>query len=132
MGTYNSSELSARIAKKLNMNQEEGLKLYKELSQMENGPVKDALNALCVENPVQGTAENPTKKYVAVIKDSCVRDTQYAVRYDVEVDDDDAWRDANGVEIFLGFVEAETPVRAKHIAAVKEDVDDSIIEIYPV
>lgn len=120
MGTYNSSELSARIAKKLNLNQEEGLKLYKELSQMKNGPVKDALDALCTEDP--------KKKYAAVISGDCTRDIQYCSHRDAQ-DDDDAWHDTSG-PVFLGIIEAETPVRAKHIAAAKEGVDDSIIEIY--
>ena len=76
--THNSSQLSKQVAEKLHLNQEDGLRLYKELSQIPNGFVKDALDAL--------TQDTASKKYVACIKGTCVRDAQYATH-----DDENRW-----------------------------------------
>lgn len=122
MGNYNSSELAARIAKKLNMNEENELQLFKELSQIGDGPVKDALDAL--------SRKEETNRYVATIGGSCVRDAQYSKHADAEWDDDDAWCDAKNAPIFLEVVEADTPTRARQIAAVKAGVDTGVVELY--
>ena len=44
---HNSNELSKRASDILGLHNGESLALYKALSQMGNGPVKDALDALC-------------------------------------------------------------------------------------
>lgn len=122
MGNYNSSELAARIAKKLNMNEENELQLFKELSQIGDGPVKDALDAL--------SRKEETNRYVAVIRSSCVRDAQYSKHVDAEWDDDDVWCDVKNGRIFLEVIEADTPTRARQIAAVKAGVDTEVVELY--
>lgn len=44
-----------------------------------------------------------TRRYVAVIRASAVRDVQHAVVSDAEPSDDGAWADDPEAEIFLGF-----------------------------
>lgn len=117
--THNSSNLAKQVAEKLHLNQEDGLRLYKELSQIPNGFVKDALDAL--------TQDTTSKKYVACIKGTCVRDAQYATHDDAEPLDDNSWRDATEVPLFLGIVKAETSVRAKQIIAAQEGVNENVI-----
>lgn len=121
MGNYNSSALAKQVAVKLNLSQADELALYKELSQISNGPVKDALAAL---------SETPGKrKYVGLIRGCCVRDAQYAVREDAEYIDEEGWRDVEDIPLFLGFVEAESEIRARQLLAVQERVDESVIEV---
>ena len=43
---HNSSALAKQVSNRLGLSQEDELKLYIELSQIPNGMVKDALNAL--------------------------------------------------------------------------------------
>ena len=117
--THSSSQLAKQVARKLRLSQEDGLKLYKELSQIPNGFVKDALDAL--------TQDTAPKKYVACIKGACVRDAQYAIHEDAEMLDDEGWRDAQEIPLFLGIVEAETSVRAKQIIAAQEGVNENVI-----
>ena len=89
------------------------------MSQIPNGFVKDALDAL--------TQDTASKKYVACIKGTCVRDAQYATHDDAEPLDDNSWRDATEVPLFLGIVEAETSVRAKQIIAAQEGINENVI-----
>lgn len=122
MGNYNSSELAARIAKKLNMNEENELQLFKELSQIGDGLVKDAFDALC--------EKGETNRYVAVIGGNYVRNAQYPKHIDADWNDDGAWCDVKNAPIFLEVVEADTPTRARQIAAVKAGVDTGVVELY--
>lgn len=46
---YSSAQLAKQVAEKLGLNQKEALELYKDLAQIGNGPVKDALHALSVK-----------------------------------------------------------------------------------
>lgn len=116
--THSSSQLAKQVARKLRLSQEDGLKLYKELSQISNGFVKDALDAL--------TQDTAPKKYAACIKGVCVRDAQYAIHEDTEMLDDESWKDVQKIPLFLSIVEAETSVRAKQIIAVREDVNENV------
>lgn len=116
----NSSDLARQVAEKLKMGKDEELGLYNDLSQIGNGPVKDALDVL--------TAPNPLNKYVVCFRESCVRDAQYSKTYDAEPLDDEAWLDANDACIYIGIVEAETEIRARQIAAVREGVDTEVIK----
>lgn len=126
MANYNSSVLAARIVKKLKLSDSEADELYAQLSQIDNGPVKDAIAALCADEA------NTTRKYASVIRASSTRDVQYEKTADSDHLDDDAWVDIGNMPLFLGFVEAESPSRAKHIAAIRAGVDTSVIEIYDV
>lgn len=67
------------------------------------------------------------RKYVACIKGTCVRDAQYSVHADADPLDDGARMDANEAPIFIGIIEAETPVRAKQIMAARENIDMDVI-----
>lgn len=125
MANYNSSELAARIAKKLNLSGDETDRLYDQLSQIGNGPVKDAFAALC-------GPQTAMKKYAGVIRAESTRDVQYEKTSNSDHLDDNAWVDIGKMPLFLGFVEAESPSRAKHIAAARTGVDTSVIEIYDV
>lgn len=127
MGNYNSSELAAQVAAKLGYEKDQELLLYRELSQVPNGAVKDALAALA--KPEERPRNN---KYIAVFRGSQVRDAQYAAHEDADPLDDDAWLDANGMPLYIGIVEAETDIRARQIAAARERVDDSVIEVYSI
>lgn len=125
--THDSSKLAKQVAKKLHLNQEDGLKLYTELSQISNGFVKDALDTLTQDTVNGDRNHNVPKKYVACIKGTCVRDAQYATQEDAEMLDDDIWKDAQEIPLFLGIVEAETSVRAKQIIAAREGVNEDVI-----
>lgn len=163
--SHNSSELARQVSERLHLNQEDGLRLYEELSQIPNGYVKDALDLLSAGYRVTDDDEkhalesvkhaisvlekgsdpqkyaalrglhsileaklNP-RKYVACIKGTCVRDAKYSVHDDADPLDDGAWRDVHEVPLFIGIIEAETPVRAKQIVAAQEGVDTGVIEL---
>lgn len=124
MGNYNSSELARQVAEKLKLGHEKEMVLYNELSQVPNGPVKDAIAAL--------VASSPLHKYVAFVKGSCVRDAQYAVKADADLLDDDAWLDAQDAPLYVGIYEAETEIRARQMAAIRERVDADVIGVIEV
>lgn len=170
---YNSSALAKQVAGKLKLNQKDEMCLYKELSQIPDGSVKDALNALsgtpgagkgntlnirltcpkcgnsgftarddgfeCLacgefvytEDMCAEVVTVPGKQYVACIKDSCVRDAQYAKYEDADLIDDDAWIDAEEIPLFLKIIEADTEDEARRIAAEYASADEDVIELYP-
>lgn len=127
--TYDSSVLARQVSEILKLNQEDSLKLYKDLSQLSNGPVKDALHALSMTEKIQN-GKPALKRYMACIKESCVRDAQYSTKEDADFLDDDAWLDARELPLFLGIVEAETPIRARQILSARNNVDKNVIELY--
>lgn len=136
---HNSSALAKQVADKLKLNQEESLKLYKELSQIPNGMVKDALDVLSgpadLSNQMVTQIQHKSggmQKYAAYIRGECVRDSQYSKHPDADPLDDDAWLDAPGMPLFLKIVEAETPTRATQIAAIYAGVNESVIELQPI
>lgn len=124
--THNSSELAKRVSEKLKLNQEDSLELYKELSQLPDGHVKDALSALMTDK----TSSSTHHEYAACIKGTCVRNAQYSKWEDAMPLDDDAWVNANEKPIFLGIIEADTPTRAKQIVAARVGVSENVIELY--
>lgn len=157
---YNTSELAKQVSETLNLNQQKGLELYKELSQLPNGCVKEALDTLslivktasgnkaceidlaqnypaCYAQIIEKITENKNTnsvgamtKYAACIKGTCVRDAQYSKFEDAMPLDDDAWKYANDIPLFLKIVEAETPTRAKQIAAAYAGTTEDVIELY--
>lgn len=157
---YNSSELAKQVSEILNMSQQRSLELYKELSQLPNGCIKEALDALslivkassgnkacevdlaqnypaCYAQIIEKITENKNinpvgamTKYAACIKGTCVRDAQYSKFEDAMPLDDDAWKYANEIPLFLKIVEAETPTRAKQIAAAYAGTTENVIELY--
>lgn len=118
---HNSSRMAKDVAVKLRLNQADELLLYKELSQIPDGPVKDAIAAL--------VAKPAVRRYVAMIKGSCVRDAQYSKAYDADPADDDAWLDAEDTPLYLGIYEAETEIRARQMAASRERVSEDVISL---
>lgn len=125
MEKYNSSELAAQVAAKLGYQKDQELMLYRGLSQVPNGVVKDALAALA--KPEEKPRNN---KYIAVFRGSQVRDAQYATHEDADPLDDDAWLDAEDMPLYIGIVEAESDVRARQLVAVRERVDVSVIDVF--
>lgn len=125
---HNSWELARQVAAKMGLGDADELELYKELSQMPNGHVKDVLAALTApENP----KETSLQKYAACIKSDCIHDAQYSKQEDPGPLDDDAWMDAEGQPLFLKVIEAETPARAKQIAAAYAGVSEEVIALFP-
>lgn len=130
MDNHNSSALARQVAGKLELSQAEGLVLYRELTKIGDGPVKDALDRLSRDNTTDG--KRPAlARYAAVVKAENVRDVQYAKHMDADPSDEEAWVDAGSIPVFLKIVEADTPVRAKQMAAVYAGTDESVIELYP-
>lgn len=121
--TYNSSALTKQVTEKLKLSEEENQKLYEELSQLDNGMIKDVLEKLTTKN------SRKSQKYAACIKASCIRDAQYSKRWDADPLNDNEWRDAEDCSLFIGIIEAETPVRAKQLAAIRAEVDAEVIEL---
>lgn len=151
--THNSSALAKQVSEKLGLDQAGGLELYKELTQVPDGRVKDALHALSAPDAALAEMDlekeypalhakmvaaagkkkdDAPRRFAACIRSSCVRDAQYAIHRDTAMEDDASWMDANDMELFLEIVEADTPTRAKQIAAAYAGVDESIIVLYPV
>lgn len=62
---HDSSALAKQVAERLHLSQAEGLELYKELSQMENGLVKDVLDIL---SQPSGTEMNLAACYPAAVE----------------------------------------------------------------
>lgn len=138
----NSSELAEQISDVLKLNQEENKELYNELSQIQNGAVKNALHHMMKLlkpelNALTGkkcfTEHKPVMHtYVACICGCSVRDAQYEKTACSDHLDDDAWVDAHEMPLFLEIVKAETPTRAKQIAAFHYKVNENVIELFPV
>lgn len=156
--SINSSELAKQVSEKLQLSQADGLGLYKELSQISDGFVKDALSALlekaetnqdmlakhtsCLEK-IQSDLDvfagqgSEMSRYVACISSGYVRDAQYATKSgadcldDDDRFDDDAWVDAD-LPLYLKIVEADTRTRAAQIAASHAGVDEDVIELIPI
>lgn len=127
---YNSSELAKQVSVKLKLSQAEGLELYKELSQIQNGRVKEALDMLT--RPSAGKECGTAPKYAACIRSESSRDVQYEKHPGSDHLDDSQWVDAGSMPLFLKIIEADTPIRAKQMAAAYAGVDEGVIELYPV
>lgn len=123
---HDSSALAKQVAEKMGMDQRAGMELYKELSQISNGHVKDVLDELTAPEKKQ---EEANQKYVAVIKASCTQDVRYMAGAGLNLVDEDSWRCPGKMPLFIGIVEASTPVRAMHQAAAQAGVDASAIEL---
>lgn len=127
----NSSELARQVSEILKLSQEDGLKLYKELSQMPNGPVKDALEGLVEALEDKAGDKKTDIRYAACIRGSSVRDAQYEKAANSNPLDDDVWVDAEDMPLFLKIIEAATPPRAVQIAAAYAGVEKEVIELFP-
>lgn len=123
---HDSSALAKQVAEKMGMDQKTGMELYKELSQISNGHVKDILDELTAPEKKQ---EEANQKYVAVIKASCTQDVRHMTGAGLNPVDEDSWRCPGKIPLFIGIVEASTPVRAMHQAAAQAGVDASVIEL---
>lgn len=147
---YNSSALAKQVSEKLGLDEERGLKLYKELSQVPNGMIKEVLDILSrpasdeiniaseypvlfagIMSRIQGSRDNAVKKYAACIRRECVRGAQYSKWKDAMPLDDDAWVYADK-PLFVEIVEAGTPVCATQIAAAYAGVTEDVIELYSI
>ena len=124
----NSSELAKQVSEKLNLSQTDSLALYNELSQIPNGQVKDALDALS-DRTIRKSDQ--ITKYVACIKGSCVHGAKYTSTPNADPLDNKVWTDADKMPLFLEIVEAATPTRAMQIAAAHAGVDVNVIELQP-
>lgn len=138
----NTSELVEQISDALKLNEEENRELYDELSQIQNGAVKNTLhdiikllkpelNALTGKKCFEGH-EPVMHTYVACIRGRSVRDAQYETVACSDHLDDDAWIDAYEMPLFLEIVKAETPIRATQIAAAHAKVNTNVIELFPI
>lgn len=125
---HNSSALTKQVSERLGLNQEDGLKLFKELSQIPDGPVKDALNVLSDSTGIAGTSK--LTKYAACIEKSFVRDVRHLRSADANELDEEQWAYKDNIPLFIGIVEAETPTRAVQMAASRAGIDESLIELY--
>lgn len=103
----------------LHMDGDEEKLLFEELSSLPNGKVKEVLDRLTSKG-----------LYVACIKASCCRDAQYSVCEDADLLDEEKWKDACGMPLLLKAVEADTPQRAKQMAAAYAGTDTNVVELY--
>ena len=124
--SYNSSVLAKQVAEKLKLNKAEEMELYNELSQTGSRRIRNVLDMLTRPNG------NVANKYAACIKASYVRDVRYMKSADMEPVDESSWTYVDRKPVFLDIVEAETPTRAKQIAAIHGHVDQNVIELYPI
>lgn len=140
--SVNSSKLTEQISDVLKLNKEENKELYDELSQIQNGAVKNVLHRMMKLlkpelNALAGkkcfTKYEPVMHtYVACIRGCSVRDAQYEKAACSDHLDDKAWVDAYEMPLFLEIINAETPTRAKQIAASHNKVNENVIELFPV
>ncbi len=130
-GMHNSSELARKISEKLHLDQADSLKFFKELAELPDGYVKNALEALLhIGNNRKETGS--MTRYAACIKGTCVRNAQYSKWDNAMPMDDNAWVYADETPLFLEIVAAETKTRATQIAAIHAGVSESVIMLFPV
>lgn len=126
MGTgspVNSLTLAAQIGWLLNMPKKDQNAVYDELSQLPEGPLKQAMT--CLVNCVRS-------RYIACIRSESIRDAQYETTVDSDFLEDSEWISADEQPLFLKVIEAESELEARKIAAEYANVDESVIELIPI
>ncbi len=126
MGTgspVNSLTLAAQIGWLLNMPKKDQNAVYDELSQLPEGPLKQAMT--CLVNCVRS-------RYIACIRSESIRGAQYETTADSDFLEDSEWISADEQPLFLKVIEAESELEARKIAAEYANVDESVIELIPI
>lgn len=115
---YNTAALVQQIEKRLGLTKNEVCALHNELSQLANGPAKEAFTAFLNE-----TAPTSMHRYVVYVKSKHVTASyQPAAGCEcIEMEEP---------KLFIGVVEAETPIRAVQIAGAQHRINPEILGLY--
>ena len=115
---YNTAALVQQIEKRLGLTKNEVYALHNELSQLSNGPVKEAFAAFLNEAvPVK------MHRYAVYIKSEYVN-ASYQPASGCE------YVEIEEPKLFIGVVEAETPIRAVQIAGAQHRINPEILGLY--